>query len=208
MDDGKLQYLRRLPRNHYLSVSQAQVILKMFSFDLKRIEVLKIIASHLVDHYESFKLLAPFTFNKQREVARELLTRTAHAAREELEAQRRGRQGRRRRGRRRRTDRELGVGHPLSAELFSEVVAQLKGESFDEGKQSTLALVCEMNLMSVRQATEVLKLWSFDAGRLKALKLIAPRLTDPELRNELLNVFTFDAQRVKASEILSRIYAR
>ena len=83
-------------------------------------------------------------------------------------------------------------------------MGQLREESFDKDKLSVLTLVCEMGHFTSRQALEIIKLWSFDEGRLVALRALAPRLIDLDQRAELVGTFSFDSNRSQALQILKR----
>lgn len=179
-----------------MSVAQAEKFLKAFSFDPKRIIALGLLAPRLTDHIESFILLGAFTFGKQRAEARGILSRVAHEARERAD--------RLRARSSRRSGRSAERVQALGSRTFGVLMGQLREESFDKDKLSVLTLVCEMGHFTSRQALEIIKLWSFDEGRLLALRALAPRLIDLDQRAELVSAFSFDSNRSRAREALRR----
>jgi len=90
----------------------------------------------------------------------------------------------------------------ISTEDFSKLIKGLQAEAFDDGKASFVANFSKGRHFTCAQAREMLKLFSFDAGRGQAAVALYPLLTDPENFFTALEVFTFDSGRKAVREKL------
>lgn len=92
----------------------------------------------------------------------------------------------------------------LNDEAFSRIVKLIKKQSFDDGKLQMVEAISMLGLFSAHQCADILKTFSFDDNRLKALKYLSPTITDPWQQYEIVREFTFDSNKRKAIEILRR----
>jgi NADH dehydrogenase/NADH:ubiquinone oxidoreductase subunit G len=91
----------------------------------------------------------------------------------------------------------------MSAENFAKLLKALKAEAFDDGKTSFVATFAVQGRLNCEQARELLKVFSFDEGRIKSAEVLYPRLTDPEKFYTVLDVFSFDSSRTEVRKKLN-----
>ncbi len=90
----------------------------------------------------------------------------------------------------------------MSAENFTKLLKGLKAEAFDDGKASFVATFAVQARLNCEQARELLKVFSFDEGRIKSAIVLYPRLTDPENFFTTLDAFSFDSSRTEVRKKL------
>lgn len=71
--DEKLRFIQDAARRNYFTVDQATRVLKLFTWDDDKLEVLEAIAPRLRDGFNAYKLVDLFTFISSKERARKLL---------------------------------------------------------------------------------------------------------------------------------------
>jgi Domain of unknown function (DUF4476) len=79
----------------------------------------------------------------------------------------------------------------ISAADFERLLNGLKQEAFDDRKFTYIENFASKAPLSCAQATVLLKSFAFDDGRLKAVKLLYPKLVDPQNFNDVLSAFVF-----------------
>jgi hypothetical protein len=84
---------------------------------------------------------------------------------------------------------------PTTPENFEKVLKAMQGESFDAGKTRLAGELAKTHHFSCEQLKQLLKLFSFDDGRVTAAVALHPRLTDPENFFTVLEVITFESSR-------------
>ena len=87
---------------------------------------------------------------------------------------------------------------PLPAADLERLVAGLKKEPFDEGKLTFVENFAARRPLSCQQAATLLRCFTFDEGRVKAVKLLYPKLLDPQNFHDVLGVFVFDRSKAEA----------
>lgn len=90
---------------------------------------------------------------------------------------------------------EMPGKRPVSAEDFNRLLISIRNQAFDKDKYTFMETAASGRNFSADQATQILKLFSFDADRTKAAVLMFPHLTDPENVSRLLDAFTFDSSK-------------
>ncbi len=78
----------------------------------------------------------------------------------------------------------------------------IEEESFSAGKLRTLEDAMQARGVCVDHAVRLIKLYDFEADKLNALKLMAPRLTDRQNKFKIYKAFDFDSSRDEAKKIL------
>ncbi len=82
------------------------------------------------------------------------------------------------------------------------VTAGIEEESFSAGKLRVLEDAMSARGVCVDHAVRLMKLFDFEADKIAALKLMAPRLTDRQNKFKIYKAFDFDASRDEAKKIL------
>ncbi|MFH1810256.1 MAG: DUF4476 domain-containing protein, partial [Pseudomonadota bacterium] len=96
------------------------------------------------------------------------------------------------------------VVETMPAQDYRGLLRALKDESFAEGKLRVLDEAARWAWFSSEQVLEILAAFDFGNDKLKALAILAPRLTDPENAFRIYQAFSFDSEKKKAKKILSR----
>jgi hypothetical protein len=86
----------------------------------------------------------------------------------------------------------------LSATEVDKLVNGLSKEPFDPGKLTYLENFGATNPLTCQQAARLLKAFTFDEGRIKAAKLLYPKLVDRHNFNEVLDTFVFETNKAAA----------
>ena len=71
--DDKLRYIYDAAQRNYFTVQQAERLLRLFSWDDEKLQVLQAVAPRLVNAYESYRLVELFTFDSGKRKARRIL---------------------------------------------------------------------------------------------------------------------------------------
>jgi hypothetical protein len=91
---------------------------------------------------------------------------------------------------------------PLPAADFEKLLRGLKKEAFDDGKLRFVQNFAAKGPLSCQQAAALLKCFAFDEGRTKAVKVLYPRLVDPQNFNDVLDVFVFPNSKAEARKAI------
>lgn len=95
-----------------------------------------------------------------------------------------------------------GRNRHLSDRDFSLLYNKVKKASFDDNKYDLLEVANLGCHYSCRQTARIISIFSFTDNKLKALKLMAPRITDLHNAAEIYKQFTFSIDKDKAAEII------
>lgn len=85
---------------------------------------------------------------------------------------------------------------------LKEASAAIAEESFSSGKLRVLGDVASSRGFCVDHVVVLLRLFDFEADRLSALKLLAPKITDKQNKFKVYKAFDFDGSRDEAKKIL------
>ena len=88
--------------------------------------------------------------------------------------------------------------HNKDFKMMCEVVDDA---SFHEKKIGVIKVACISSFFNSKQCAKLLSMISFDEGKLKALKVIAPRIIDRDV-TDIVKQFSFSSNKDKALEIL------
>ena len=86
----------------------------------------------------------------------------------------------------------------LPAADFEKLLKGLKQEPFDQGKLTYIENFATARPLNCEQAATLLKCFAFDEGRIKAIKVLYPKLIDRQNFNDVLNAFVFDNSKADA----------
>ena len=86
----------------------------------------------------------------------------------------------------------------LTASDLDKLVNGLTKEAFDPGKLTYLENFGATTPLTCQQAARLLKCFTFDEHRVKAAKLLYPKLVDRQNFNDVLDAFTFDVNKAAA----------
>jgi len=85
---------------------------------------------------------------------------------------------------------------------FENFSTQLDDTTFSSDQLSLIQLVSEHNSFTAEQIKHTIEMISFASDRLNALRILAPKIEDPEKAYIILNAFTFSTNKDKAQQII------
>ncbi len=95
-----------------------------------------------------------------------------------------------------------GIHEGMAPEAFHKLLAQLEDASFADDQLEILETAAAHNTFTAHQARRILEKFSFEEDRLKAAKILAPRIVDRENLHELYDAFEFSSSKKKLREVL------
>lgn len=95
-------------------------------------------------------------------------------------------------------------GYSLSNQNFSILYNKVKKASFDDNKFDLIEVASLGCYYSCSQAVRLMKIFTFDDERLKALSMMAPHIVDPQNATDIYKLFSFDSDKEKAGEIMRK----
>ena len=96
----------------------------------------------------------------------------------------------------------IGYGYCLDDASFSILYNKVKNASFDDNKFDLLQVASLGCYYSCAQTARMMRVFTFGDKQLKALRMMAPRIVDPQNATDIYNVLTFDSEKSEAGEII------
>lgn len=90
----------------------------------------------------------------------------------------------------------------LDDATFAKLYDKVRRASFNDNKFDLLEVAGLGCYYSCEQTARMIKLFTFSDDQLKVLRLMAPRIIDPQNAIIIYNLFSFDSEKVKAGEII------
>ena len=97
---------------------------------------------------------------------------------------------------------DMNYGYCLSDASFSILYNKVKKASFDDEKYDLIEVASLGCNYSCQQTARIMELFTFSDKRFKVLKMMAPRIIDPQNAIDIYKLFTFDSEKQKAGEIM------
>lgn len=94
--------------------------------------------------------------------------------------------------------------YPMNDQEFQQLLEQVKRASFSSDRLKVVQNAINNRNFTCKQTATLLALISFDDDKLKALTLIAPRITDGVNYEQVINTFSFSSNKDKARKILGK----
>lgn len=94
---------------------------------------------------------------------------------------------------------------PIAAGRLADITRQIDGEAFSKGKLRVLSDASGWAYFTSAQIVGLLGHFTFSSDKLAALRMLAPRLLDPQNGYRIYKAFTFDSDKKKAHRILAGI---
>lgn len=101
-------------------------------------------------------------------------------------------------------DGRMDYGYCLDDASFSILYNKVKKASFDDNKFDLIEVASLGCYYSCSQAVRLMKIFTFDDERLKALSMMAPHIVDPQNATDIYKLFCFDSDKEKAGEIMRK----
>ena len=96
----------------------------------------------------------------------------------------------------------IGYGYCLDDASFSILYNKVKNASFDYNKFDLLQVASLGCYYSCAQTARIMRIFTFGDKQLKVLRMMAPRIVDPQNATDIYNVLTFDSEKSEAGEII------
>lgn len=96
--------------------------------------------------------------------------------------------------------------YPLSDDEFSIVYKRMKEATFDDNKMALIDVATLGCYFTCAQCAKLINMFSFSDKQLRALKMMAPRIVDPQNGYTIYQVFKFSSDKDEAARILQRSY--
>lgn len=96
----------------------------------------------------------------------------------------------------------IGYGYCLDDASFSILYNKVKNASFDDNKFDLLQVASLGCYYSCAQTARMMRIFTFGDKQLKVLRMMAPRIVDPQNATDIYNVLTFDSEKSEAGEIM------
>ena len=100
-------------------------------------------------------------------------------------------------------DGRTDYGYCLDDASFSKLYNKVKKASFDDNKFDLIEVASLGCYYSCNQVARIMKIFPFDDEQLKALRMMAPHIVDPQNAIVIYQLFSFDSEKQKVGEILS-----
>ena len=100
-------------------------------------------------------------------------------------------------------DGRMDYGYCLDDASFSKLYNKVKKASFDDNKFDLIEVASLGCYYSCAQVVRIMKIFPFDDEQLKALRMMAPHIVDPQNAIVIYQLFSFDSEKQKVGEILS-----
>jgi len=83
------------------------------------------------------------------------------------------------------------VVRPISEPNFRELMNAVSSEAFDKNKRQVISTSSEFNFFMTDQVASLAGLFSFDEGKVEVIKILYPKILDPEKNYLLYKCVTF-----------------
>lgn len=93
--------------------------------------------------------------------------------------------------------------YPMSDEEFTQLIENIKNESFEDDQLSIIQISSEYNFFTVNQVVRVIDLMTYSSGKLKTLEYLYPNVIDKNNSHQIINAFTYSSDKEKAQEIIN-----
>ena len=100
-------------------------------------------------------------------------------------------------------DGRMDYDYCLDDASFSKLYNKVKKASFDDNKFDLIEVASLGCYYSCNQVARIMKIFPFDDEQLKALRMMAPHIVDPQNAIVIYQLFSFDSEKQKVGEILS-----
>ena len=90
----------------------------------------------------------------------------------------------------------------LSDEAFSILYNRMKNANFDSDRKSLIEVASLGCYYSCNQCAQILKIYNFDDEKIGILKIMAPRIVDPQNMHTICQQFTFDDAKRQAAKLV------
>lgn len=92
---------------------------------------------------------------------------------------------------------------PIADATLQALMGAIQKESFSDNRIAVLRQAVPSHFFLVSQVQQILPLYTFSADKLQAMRLLKPRMLDPENAFRLYDSFTFSADKEELGRILA-----
>lgn len=96
------------------------------------------------------------------------------------------------------------VPAPLDAESFNSLAAAIKQEGFSDGKLRVIQQAAASGYFTIAQVGQVVQLLSFSDDKINAVRILKPRILDPQNASQLQRLFSFSSDKQQVQQLFAR----
>ena len=97
---------------------------------------------------------------------------------------------------------EVDTAVPMDDETFAQYLQSIKEQTFSDEKLEYLRITSKKNYFTCQQLGQILDLFDFSDDKLEAVRILKPRIVDPENAFLIRDKFTFDSDKQKFLDIM------
>lgn len=188
-DREKMELISMMGSMGYFTCEQVARLMKIFTFDREKLPVARILIPRIVDPTSFSLVVEALDFLSSKKEVQDLF-REHFSSRGE------------RYGSGRLYPRAMS---PTDFDRFYDAVHR---QTWDDDRLAMISTAAAAGFFSCSQVARLMRFFSFDDGKMKVFRLLAPRLVDPERSYEILKELTFSSAKEEASSLLRRYYDR
>ena len=96
----------------------------------------------------------------------------------------------------------MNYGYCLDDATFSRLYNKVKNASFDDNKYDLIEVASLGCYYSCAQVVRMMKIFTFDDGKIKTLRMMAPHIVDLQNASLIYQQFSFESEKQKVGDIL------
>lgn len=186
----KKAFIQTAAGKNTFSSAQVAEMLDDLAFAKDKLQTLEVLRPQISDMGNSFQIMEAFSFAKDKKRANSLLgqPQDVDAALNMLK------------------HRELSQGVEMPAVMnegsFSELLVALDKQTFPKEKIYLIELAAFRNSFTSYQVVQLIQKFKLSRHKLRALKVLSYRITDPENSFQIISAFERGLDKKRASELL------
>jgi hypothetical protein len=95
------------------------------------------------------------------------------------------------------------VHQPMTAGEFSTLVSNVEEESFADDKKSVIQIAAKSHWFTMDQLIRLVGLFNFSEDKVETVRMVYPKVVDPENAHNLLSAFTFSDDKQAVQRIIN-----
>jgi hypothetical protein len=93
---------------------------------------------------------------------------------------------------------------PMTSGEFSGLVSNVENESFADDKLSVVRIAAKSHWFTMDQLIQLVGLFSFSEEKVESVRIVYPRVVDPENAHNLMSAFTFSDDKQAVQRIIDK----
>jgi len=203
-EQEKLSAIELAAGGNNFDCQQVGQLVAAFSFPDAQLKAIGLTAARIIDPGNSFAILERFTFPNDKKKAQRLLANAGSNLLRSSGGEPPRRSAPRPAYRPAPPPPRASGNQPMGHGSFQALLQQVSSLSFPSEQHAAISLAAGSNHFSCNQVSQLLAAFSFGGDKIKALSLVARRISDPQNQFTILAGFTFDSEKEEARQLLAR----